>query len=551
MDRSHAGQGEESMKPKAADFLTKAISMSTQYARTGAVVLICAQIALTPTSQSLAQSSSAPKPIFARDQVQPTIKALEISRSAEALRVTNFLGAPTSQISVAQLANFDAFWLRLTSANAVIGLVKDQDDFLSWWNRRKIALLRARHQLEAGTSVQSFFAQVYAIYLVETQPKPEEEIKKVIENESIQAKSAVIIGVMAGVAGGTVYFVAGIIKGALIAGPAAGIVSAGLEKGVSPLRQKASLIGNRRLAWLNVWLNTVLFREKDISEETKSGIEMLSQKTEPTRKLLQSMKYDADPHEVIKTTQLLQDYYNEAAQVWDSGNPEIFRHGRAVLNDGLQKTRDYGHFILAAVTSAETFQQGLERQIEALERKSAGSAELLERIERYLNTLKEEFYFETRDTELAQKLHDQVVQHEQALKSMGVSEKDIASLLGRQRNLLAAQRQAATLVTNSLLVDLQYKELNRDMPKKIAEMYAMFRTGFGINYFHAEFQSQVIPLLEQLGIKIETAKTEIAKKEKRKKKSPAASQASTETNGSTNTHTPNPRVIRQCADIFR
>jgi hypothetical protein len=408
--------------------------------------------------------------------------------------------------SPAEMKRLDTDIKNLAIANTQLGIADDLKVFLPWWDANKTSILLSRGKF-ASANLQGVFTEIFIAFKVdETKAKKDPNqfmgwISSQVTNPTILAVSATSFLLTANVA----LFIGNIVKGSLIAGPAAGVVGAFVEQLVRPIRENAGRTGSRLLRKPGVWLSEKLNRQTNSAQATEEDLKSLAEGIRRTQKLVATIGgYELTPEAVLANRALFTSAWIDTNQAWVEANTPQLRDGRDVLVNAIAlRPQSYSTPVLQALNSAEQARQGIEQNTDRIVTYGHQSPEVVEAaVEALLKPIEI-----TADGSGVKSLDgNEAYAHAKAsLKTLGATDKIIERLISlRASELVNIRHTAATLATN-MLHELQYPEYNTALPEEVHLIQRTLRSGTCLNYYHHEFKVEVTKILNAMNVQLEIA----------------------------------------------
>ncbi len=412
----------------------------------------------------------------------------------------------------------------VAKANETLGIVDQTEAFRAWWGRNASNTLKRR---ELGLpNLQGFFSEVYLLYKIEAtnaQKDPSAFIAWLgdhVSNPTLLNTTKVTFGVFADV----FKTIGDSFKNALTFAIVAGIASALVEPAVRPIREKAAQIGNKYLGRIGMVFNRVLFTNSNLIE-TQEAVKTAKSAHKKARDLFNVMGYDMTVQQYEENFLKLKEAWNAANQVWLKTNPEAFRNGRNIMNDGIiYRTQHFSLHAMVSVNGAETQRQGYEATIDRIAEASADKPGVTKVAEELLATVEKQMDFERETPQKAASIEPEIKQLKEKLVALGATQAQADRIVTNRRRELANYRHTATSLAAAVINDLQYEEFNRAMPHEVFEMYGKLKSGFSIIFFHKEFAHEIVKELDRLGFQVDIKGEQITAEIQKRKPSakPAA-----------------------------
>ena len=443
-------------------------------------------------------------------------EARNLIQIAETRKLSQYLGAGGTPISIEEFQKFEADFRQVLEANIFIKFADgsvDRKGFVDWWNVNKAKLLFARGSMGSDVSLQAFFANVYVNYKIDELQARENPtgfvgwLSHVISNPLI--RSVTTSGYV--VAAGTLTFVTGMAYGAMVAGPVGNFFNQFFGPLLGPLGQKAQMLGQHIWEKPGVALNRWLFAQKNAG--AVESIEAASSSIQKAQQFVQDLGYDGSPAQLQKVLGDIKLAWIEANQIWLKTQPPALQNGRSVLSDALIfKPNYFAIAVLQPILAAETFQQGIDDTFDRIRSRSNDPAavdNIAEDLERVLGEQVKLEHFDARTGYKAEDLGRLVNDYKARLITLGATEKQVARVIEGQRRVFVFTHQAGTALAVHLFHDMQYEELNRSLPEHIRQASQAVRRNFALDFFHAQFRQEVLAILTEMNLKLEVAKQSI------------------------------------------
>lgn len=487
-------------------------------ASTVLVALLGQQLAVAagaPTAHRLAVSGSTTRTQL-RDWVAPLHASNSMTRD-EALKLISIAENRTVESyfihggDAQDLQQLDSDMKVLANANAKVGIANDIGSFESWWATNKTPVLFARGKMQSR-NLQGFFTESF-IDFKKSDNNPSALptwMSGVISNPTVVQISLTSFLVVYG----TASFFGNIIRGAMTAGPAAGVVGALVDPVVRPFRENASTAGSRLLGGTGVKINEWFARRsrKAAAKQLSGlheGVADAEGVVERTRARLKTQGYDLTPEDYAANLEYLQSSWGETNRIWSNINNSIFKDGRSLVTDAVvNRPLVFATTITASATAAEVFHQGISANIDRIIARTGlpwktidtSARELMVAIDRAEQTDVVDIAKAQADVQLAK----------QALLALGAGEIQIDEIMtGRSRELSFVRQIIGSLAAN-VFHDEQYEEFNKSLPEIIRDAQIAMRKSLSIDYFHHEYGVKVTEILNAMHLKVRMAHETLA-----------------------------------------
>ncbi|MES2965563.1 MAG: hypothetical protein V4760_16905 [Bdellovibrionota bacterium] len=464
--------------------------------------LATAATAVVATAQTLRDKTATPlKAPQNKDQ------AIALIRKAEQTAVASYF----SQGDVATNSlRFQTDLIVVAKANELVGIVDQADGFRAWWARNSAATLKRRHL--GQPSLQGFFSEVYLLYKIEATNAKDDPSPFIawladhVSNPTILNVSKVTFGIFSGVLGTITQS----FKNALTFAIVAGIASALVEPAVRPIREKAAQIGSKYLGRIGMLFNRVLFTNGALAD-TQDAVNSAKSAHKKARDLFNNMGYDMTVQQYEENFMKLKEAWNAANQVWLKTNPEAFRNGRNIMNDGIVfRTQHFSLHAMVSVNGAETQRQGYEATIDRIAEVSSDKPGVHKVSQDILSVVEKQMSLERETPDKAKAVDAEIAQLKTKLMALGATQAQADRIVSNRRRELANYRHTATSLAAAVINDLQYEEFNRAMPREVYDMYGKLKSGFSINFFHKEFAKEIVAELDRLGFQVDIKGEQVA-----------------------------------------
>lgn len=417
-------------------------------------------------------------------------------------------------------------FLKLIRANTIIGFIDDEPGFVRYWQQNKQNILKTPQM--AGTKPlnwQMFLAQTYTGYkLVQTNAEQDPRgflkwLKEVGENPIVDwATVATTVAVI-----GAFNFVTGMLKGALIAGPAAGAVNSVINPIMSPIYQRLTIFGNKHLGPVQMIINQWLFETKAPKETASMTAEQLAEHEKQTRAakdavaglrtMLEGRSYQISADNWARSMKALNKTWNKT-NFLHGLMPDVYRGGRdRVAFLVVQQSSDFANKALTAASSAEVYKQGAEGILNrmmtmATHDPSLERSEISQRLKQIEYTgqalseaVAEQIKIDREAPERSAEIQLEVEKGKAELMQLGADAKQAERFVENHRLSQISERQVATALASQVLHDAMYS----DTIKGAETMYAELYKNNSLGYLHAQMKMQVIEILDRIEFKLEVS----------------------------------------------
>lgn len=485
------------------------------------------QTELAAAAQAVAQTAPSLQNLTARPLQTPSnsAQAIALIRKAEQTSVASYFKAGVTPQATLRL---QTDLMAVAKANELVGIIDQAEGFRGWWGKNGASVLQRRHL--GQPNLQGFFSEVYLLYKIEAtnaQKDPTAFMRWLtdhVSNPTVLKVSKVTFGIFSGV----FKTIGESFKNALTFAIVAGIASALVEPAVRPIREKAAIIGSKYLGRVGMLFNRVLFTNATLIE-TQEAVKSAKSAHKQARDLFNKMGYDLTVQQYEEHFAKLKEAWNAANQVWLKTNPEAFRNGRNIMNDGLVfRNQHFSLHAMVSVNGAETFRQGYEATIDRIAEASPDKASVHKTSQELLTAVEKQMSVERDSAEKAKAIEPEIAQLKQKLVALGATDAQADRIVSNRRRELANYRHTATSLAAGVIHDLQYEEFNRAMPQEVFDLYSKLKSGFSINFFHKEFAKEIVAELDKLGFQVELKGEQVAAEmQKRRATKPAAATADT------------------------
>ena len=480
------------------------------------VALVQGELATAAQAAQAAQSSQQrPRTM---DQVQPNVSSLaplneprkieeaaDVIRSAESRPLSLYVGGLSVKLTPDFLERFEKDLDQVLKANALVGFADDEEGFRSWWTQKKTEVLVARASMGANLTLQSFFAQAYLKFKVEKAIEANEVggltkwLEDVLNNDVVRHVTEPTFWITMGF----LVSIGNIVKGATIAGPAGGLVSAFVEALVRPVREKFAIVGGRLFTKPGAFLTWLLHGEKEV-KNSKTTVDNAKQSAKDMILLARSLGFDMTPAQYSENLGKIQAAWNDYNQVWLTKQPESFKTGRMMLTESwIFRFQHFSNAILNSTAVADTNRLLIDSTVDRIKANAPQAAVQIDpAAENLLKLMEERFVLEAHEGEKRAQLDAKIEASKQQLQQLGASMKQIERLVTSQNNVMISVRHAATSTAGYLLHEFQYEEMNRALPEELYKKYQFMREKFGMNFFSQVYAKEVVSTLQTLGIKV-------------------------------------------------
>jgi hypothetical protein len=437
-------------------------------------------------------------------QPRITDDAAPLIQIAQSRSMNEYFGASNAINDVSVLTRFEADLEKVLQANVMIGFAGDADRFRSWYATRKAELLLSRGLMGSDVNLQSYFANVFLKFKADMAQEDTSVFTKWIEQQLNNDTLKMVSDPTFWFVVGTAVFMKDIVKGATIAGPLGGIVSAFVEPVVRPIREKVTLIGARLLTGWGSVLTRVLFREPKAKGGSPEAVEKAAQSQKEAVQYLNSLGFDMTPQQFSESTNRIQDAYNQYNQIWLTTEPGSYQAGRDRMTDSLiMRMQSFSNAIFNAHQLAETYRQGIETQIERAKAQNPSQAQTIENVKETLfSKMQEQFLIDKSNGVALQAAATDIQNLKQELVRAGVSEPIVNRVVYAQNQVMLASRHAATSAASFLLHEMNFREYNRRLPGELYQRYLYMRQNFGLEFYTKLYAKEVVTHLAKLGVEI-------------------------------------------------
>lgn len=467
-----------------------------------ATSLVQHEVAFAATTAAQVTSPSA-KALTALAEPEDMGTALTAINESKRRDVDRYFTQGTTQ---AELNRFHADVEVLIDANAVIRFIAEPNDFKKWFRDNEAAILANRKKL-ISTDLQEMIVENYLAFRAQKAQELSDLPGYVQELKALVNSPATMLAGGFAAAYGTYAFCRDIIKGALIAGPAAGSVGAYLEPIVRPNREYLSVLGNRHLGQAGMKWNEYLNSEKAGLIETREKIEARELARQKTVSLMARMGHQMTGEQAANNMELFKQNWGDAKQTWEATNPAFYRDGRANVADMLVlRPVALGSNVLISVSGARGFRQGIIYTVDRIKDRSADPKSVTMVSEQLELAVADQLHFEKLDQKKASLANSQIQEFGSELMKLGAERAEVDRVISDHRSELVFFKNAATSLAGTALIELMYEEYNRELPTKMAAAYEQFRGNFCFDFFHKEFHVEVNRILSELGLELDNSK---------------------------------------------
>jgi hypothetical protein len=411
-----------------------------------------------------------------------------------------------------EIARLDADFKSLAKANALVGIADDLDSFEPWWDSHKTSILLSHDKVQ-DVNLENFFTQIFIVYKAEktqAQKDPNQFVSWLstkVTNPAVRYASFTAFALVLG----TFSFTLGLVKGAMVAGPAASMVGAFVEPIVRPIREKASIVGSRLFGPWGVKLSSKIFNENGSAEgaagdlnHLESDIASAREGAKEARALMSTMGYEMSPAQYAANMSKLHAIWNKTNQVWVQTNPALFRDGRDVFSNAIAlRPQAYSGQIMQSLQGAEQARQAIEQHIDRIISRTGQNAQVVE--ESVVTLLRAVEINENASEANKMTAKEGLEQSRAALKTLGATDYQVDRIIeSRLAELINVRHTAYTLAAN-LIHELQYEEYNRSLPDEVQKIQRALRDGTCLDYFHHEFKAQVSKILNEMEFRVDVA----------------------------------------------
>lgn len=415
--------------------------------------------------------------------------------------------------STAEITRLDADMKTLATANTLVGIADDLDKFELWWSTNKTSILLTRAKLQSS-NLEGFFTQVFIKFKAE-ETRAEKDPNAFIEwlsskvtNPAVRFASYSSFVILVG----TLAYAVGLVKGALVAGPAASILSALVEPIVRPIREKATMIGSRSwIGKLGSNLAITLFKNRQNAASAIGDLNHLSTQIASAREgaleaheLMKTMGYDMNSADFTANMAKFHTIWNKTNQVWVQTNPSLFRDGRDVFSNAIAlKPQTYSGQIMQSLQGAEQARQNIEQHIDRIISRTGQNAQVVE--ESVVRLLRAVEMNENAKEANQISAKDGLAEPKEALKALGATSYQVGRIIESRLSELVYVRHTAYTLAANVIHELQYEEYNRTLPEEVQTIQRSLRDGTCLDYFHNEFSGQVSKILNEMDIRLSAA----------------------------------------------
>ena len=392
-------------------------------------------------------------------------------------------------------------------ANARIGFIDNRSEFEEWFKKNETAILMAAQKAE-GVTLQKIVTESYLAYMV-TIAEEKSDLPGVLLKlqDLIQHPATIATGSLAA-AYGTFAFVRDLVKGAVVAGPGAGIVGALVEPIVRPIRERAAVIGNRLLGDRGARLAERLNSERESLIETRSQIEARERARQATVRLMARRGLEMTPAQANENMERLKSSWNDAKQIWESTHTGGYRDGRAYTSDNLiLRPHALVTTLISSVVGREVFRQGIESTLDRMLAQTSDRARMNEVAERFMQEVKAAAHANA--TAPTSSYVKKIKASRAELLELGATEYQLNRISENLGSEMALYKQAAVTLASASLYELMYPEFNRELAPETAKAYDLFKSHYCFDYFEAEFRTESVKILNQLGLDLKAAKAKV------------------------------------------
>ncbi len=229
-------------------------------------------------------------------------------------------------------AEFAKIFDSLTTALNGTGYL-NKNEYMKWWNQNKGRFLTRDFMTNwKDRTIAEFIATTWAEATISL--ASEKQDKGIIYRNLIQPMNnprlKAVCGTLLAISGGVGLYVLGILQGAIVAGPFAGIVGAALESVVRLGREKVGVIGARKLKKLAYWIEGVPTHQKELVDEATKAKAALADLNDKTRKFDFS---GMTREQAVANWAELKSKWVKINQGWIESLPPYMRDGRGFALD--------------------------------------------------------------------------------------------------------------------------------------------------------------------------------------------------------------------------
>ncbi len=497
---------------KSQAFLKRGLSFVLALQLAAPLPVFAQQTALVPTGTLQGQKSN-------KMQLSEAVDAF---KEYDGMKLSVLLGPADAPLTAEKIHRVDVVWAKLARASYAMDILPNTGGYLSWWAQNKMEMLANREKAGDVTAL-NFFHQTLQIYMAEKTGAAENPYaymkwhERLLSNPWIKTSTAVMVtGSIA-----TIAFIAGIVKGALVAGPAASMVSAFVEPYVRRPRDRVRLAGERFKRFTDI---TVVAPVKNVMKRVRPqtsvledvGIEEadlekndrhLSDSTRAVveaRRQISGMGYGLSGAEYTKFMETTIGKWRAAYGSWLQTIPEIDRTSRSTYSDLSRfRPQQFAHLVTQNVQAAEQYIQGAEGVRRDIIAENPDKRGEIKDIVQSLQALNEEVVrTETYEPEKLETVEQHIQEASERLATLGAEDAQIKRLNKNFRFAAKMQMAAAYNLAVHIQHEIEYEEFNRSLPKDLAAQVAEVRESLGLDFFHREFRTQVIAQLDMMGLKV-------------------------------------------------
>jgi hypothetical protein len=427
------------------------------------------------------------------EQAKLTIDAAEL-RFLEELRTPNVN------------PNVEQDFAILVQANTMTKLIDDPGDYLNYFRQNRMQLLAAA-QVPGLPPInwQMLLAQTYLKYKIEKTKATENPatfiswLETVINHPYVQSIS---YGTWASLLFGYLVirrgfsFAGGVAYGAMVAGPAAGAVNAGLNPIVTPVNQKLTVIGQKYIGPAGMWLNSKLFDGSATDSELKTA----SEAVEKVKAIVEGRSYELSNRQGEANRQVFNKMWNRLNYLFGLV-PEAYRGGRDRMADLLiLRQRDFAASATNSYNGAEVQRLAAENLLSRVINGGADMRAVEAAAAELYSGLEQHSRFNPNNTNSdGQAL---IENGKRALQTLGASESQLERIVSHYRNAVVFQRQAATFLAGQMIHDAMFA----DTIQGAREFYDTISRNTALSYLHGLMRQEIADIASELKFQIDARK---------------------------------------------
>jgi hypothetical protein len=464
--------------------------------RSHLIAVLC--LALTGVPQLAAGQVAAVPPLAT---AQPVLPAGQTPGSMEQAKLTIQV-AEARIIGDFSTTEDEKSFLELINANARIGFIDDAPAFTEFWKQNKAEILRAPPTVGAKPlNWQMFLAQTYTSYKIQKTKahlNPSglmQWMNGVVNNPWVNwASVGTAVAVMY-----SLNFVTGILKGAMIAGPAAGAVNSGINPIMTPVNQKLTIIGNKYFGPTGMKLNALFFDTKEMkaSEESAKSKEAIN----GLRHLIEGRSYDISSENWRTNMKALQKHWNKINFLWGL-LPDAYKGGRSIMADlTIRSTRDFAQATTNSINASEVQRQGAESILDRMIAKGANALAVEDAGQKLVETIKDQTKIDREHPERSKENQPRIESGKADLIRLGASPEQAERFVENYRKAYVFERQAAAMLVGQVIHDAMYS----DTIKGAESVYNEFLKNQSLNYMHGQLKEAVVEILQRMEFKVQIA----------------------------------------------